>query len=103
MTTPSENLSITKQQILEILKLNPFQIKFIDVRNDEEYKANHIQGALHISLNELSTIGKIFDPQDHLITVCGKGGGRSMQGAEILRSLSYKNVFWLEGGTFGWL
>lgn len=102
MTSSPKNASITQEQVLNLFKLNPLHVKIIDVRSRDEYQEKHIEGALHISLDELANKGNIFDQNDHLITVCGKGGGRSMQGAETLSSLSYKNVFWLEGGTFGW-
>lgn len=103
MTSSPENASITQQQALNLLKLNPLHVKIIDVRSRDEYQEKHIEGALHIPLDELANKGNIFDQNDQLITVCGKGGGRSMQGAENLRAIGYKNVYWLEGGTFGWI
>jgi len=37
-----------------------------------------------------------------LVTVCGKGGGRSKQAAMRLRELGFKHVRYLCGGTDGW-
>ncbi|MBK7695629.1 MAG: rhodanese-like domain-containing protein [Saprospiraceae bacterium] len=37
-----------------------------------------------------------------LVTICGKGGGRSAAAAEILKSSGLLNTFYLCGGTFGW-
>ena len=34
---------------------------------------------------------------------CGKGGGRSAEGANILNRLGHPDALWLEGGTTGWL
>lgn len=102
MTSSRENLSITKEQVLNLLKQHSFQVKIIDVRDKEEYLEKHIGGAIYLPLDTLTNTGNIFDLNDHLIIACGKGGGRSMQGAENLRAIGYKNVYWLEGGTFGW-
>ena len=98
-----ENASITKEEALLLVNQNPFHVKIIDVRSKDEYEEKHIDGAINMLLDELTNKGNIFDSNDYLITVCGKGGGRSMKGAENLRAMGYKNVFWLEGGTFGWL
>jgi rhodanese-related sulfurtransferase len=37
------------------------------------------------------------------VTICGKGGGRSAEGADILNRLGHPDAVWLEGGTTGWL
>ena len=37
------------------------------------------------------------------MAVCGKGGGRSAEGADMLTKLSHPDALWLEGGTNGWL
>lgn len=103
MTSFNEKTSITKEEVLNVLKQNSLTTKIIDVRSMEEYLKNHIDEALHIPLDDLEKKGNIFDKNDYLIITCGKGGGRSMLGADILRSKGHKNVYWLEGGTFGWL
>ena len=42
------------------------------------------------------------DEDDFLITVCGVGGGRSIQAAEKLKKAGYSHIAWLCGGTLGW-
>jgi rhodanese-related sulfurtransferase len=37
------------------------------------------------------------------VTICGKGGGRSAEGADMLNKLGHPVAHWLEGGTNGWL
>jgi len=102
MKASTDQTSISKEEVANLIKQNPFQVKLIDVRTREEYLEKHIDGAIHVPLDTLTNTGNIFDLNDHLITACGKGGGRSIQGAENLRAIGYKNVYWLEGGTFGW-
>jgi rhodanese-related sulfurtransferase len=53
----------------------------------------------------LDTIGSHATglPRDRLIvTVCGKGGGRSDRAAQELRTRGFKSVRSLCGGTDGW-
>ncbi len=74
----------------------------IDVRSAEEYAAGHVDGALHIPLDELATRAAELPKDASLVTACGKGGGRSDQGADILRTLGY-SARALCGGTQAWL
>lgn len=103
MNTTPDKSSITKEEVMLLIKQLPLQLKIIDVRSKDEYLEKHIEGAIHIPLDDLVKQDDFFDRNDYLITACSKGGGRSIQGAEILRAMGYKNVHWLEGGTFGWL
>ncbi len=75
----------------------------VDVRSAEEFAAGHVEGAIHVPLAEIEA-----DPtciaRDHLIvTVCGKGGGRSEGAARRLEESGATEVGFLEGGTLGWL
>lgn len=77
-------------------------IQILDVRSREEFDENHIPGAVHIPLDELENSIARLDANKALVTACGKGGGRSATGAEILQRLGFRAA-WLCGGTFGWL
>ncbi|MEC7770706.1 MAG: rhodanese-like domain-containing protein [Bacteroidota bacterium] len=78
------------------------KIQIIDVRSKEEYDYAHIPNAVNISLQELKD--KIFqlDKSLQYITTCEKGGGRSADGAKLLKEFGL-NAIWLCGGTNGWL
>jgi rhodanese-related sulfurtransferase len=76
-------------------------IRILDVRSQAEYEERHIPGAFHIPLDALEKSVSLFDSKSILIAVCGKGGGRSAEGAEILRRLGFESS-WLCGGTVGW-
>jgi len=75
----------------------------VDVRSPEEFAAGHVPGATNIPLPTLETqVGRL--PRDAVIvTVCGKGGGRSESAAGLLRSRGLKTVRSLCGGTHAWL
>lgn len=92
-----------KDLSLEALVAHPERYQLIDVRDAQDYATAHVEGAVHIPLAELAArLGEI--PGDRIpVTVCGKGGGRSAEGAALLVRLGRKDAQALEGGTLGWL
>lgn len=85
-----------------MIKQSPDKLTIIDVRCPEEYAAKHIYGAINIPLGDLESRSKELSKQSMIITVCGKGGGRSAQAAELLNQLGITKAKFLCGGTFGW-
>lgn len=92
---------IEVDEVKQALKANK-KIKIIDVRTKEEYEQGHIPNALNISISELKSKVSLFDESFQFVTVCGKGGGRSADGAKLLKELGL-NAIWLCGGTNKWL
>jgi MFS family permease len=78
------------------------KIQLIDVRNKEEYEQAHIPNAVHIALPDLKDNINQLDKDFQFVTVCGKGGGRSADGARLLKEWGL-NAVWLCGGTNKWL
>lgn len=76
-------------------------VAIIDVRSREEFDALHIESAINIPLDQLERLIPFLNCNKFYATVCGKGGGRSTQGAELL-SAAGLNSNWLCGGTIGW-
>ncbi len=74
----------------------------LDVRLPDEYDASHVDGAINIPLDALVEQAKSFQRKQPIVTVCGKGGGRSEKAAEILRGLGFVSVRSLCGGTLAW-
>ena len=74
----------------------------LDVRSPEEFASGHVEGAVNIPLDTIGSHASSL-PRDRLIvTVCGKGGGRSDRAAQELRTRGFKSVRSLCGGTDGW-
>lgn len=92
---------ISKNKVLEIIGKGK-KVKILDVRSAEEFEEGHIPTAMHIPISQLSIRISQIDPQYTWITACGKGGGRSIEAAKILKSHSI-NAFWLCGGSLGWI
>jgi rhodanese-related sulfurtransferase len=62
----------------------------------------HVAGAVHIPLAELAKREREIQADKTPVTICGKGGGRSAEGAVMLRASGHPDALWLEGGTNGW-
>ncbi|MBC7284006.1 rhodanese-like domain-containing protein [Hoeflea sp.] len=88
---------------LAALAADPDRFHLIDVRDAGDFTIAHVAGAVHIPLTELADRVNDIPAGKIPVTICGKGGGRSTQGAALLRQLGHKDALWLEGGTNGWL
>jgi MFS family permease len=86
------------QQVFQCKK----KIQIIDVRTKEEYQQSHIPNALNISLQDLKNNISKLDPKVQYVIACGKGGGRSADGAKLLKEYGF-NAMWLCGGTDKWI
>ena len=74
----------------------------LDVRGAEDYAAGHVEGAVHVPLAEIEADPTRLPLDRPIVTVCGKGGGRSTDAAAALAAAGAMDVGWLEGGTLGW-
>jgi rhodanese-related sulfurtransferase len=75
----------------------------IDVREDNEWQAQHIAGAIHIPLGQLEQRLAELKPYQHekVITQC-RSGKRSAQAASVLQAAGFDKVYNLEGGLIAW-
>lgn len=76
----------------------------VDVREDGEYAAGHLPGAIHIGKGviERDIETKAPDPATPLVLYCG-GGFRSVLAADALQKMGYTNVISMDGGWSGWV
>jgi rhodanese-related sulfurtransferase len=93
---------ITKQQIEELQQQNN-SVKLIDIRTPEEYEKMHVPGAVNIPAETISGNSIRFVPTDTIVCICNKGQERSQNAAETIAAMGFATVFYLEGGTVGWL
>jgi len=73
----------------------------LDVRQPEEYEAEHLPGAKLIPLAELGTRLSELDPEKPAIVYCAIGG-RSRVASQVLAGKGFKEVFNLSGGIKAW-
>lgn len=93
---------LTVDQVAEKLKRGD-RFHFVDVREDEEWKAGRAKGAIHIGKGviERDIEAKIPGLNDEIVLYCG-GGFRSVLAAEALQKMGYTNVISMDGGMRGW-
>jgi len=75
----------------------------VDVREDSEYAAGHLPGAVHMGKGviERDIETKVPDPATPLVLYCG-GGYRSALAAWNLARMGYTNVISMDGGWRDW-
>lgn len=76
---------------------------FVDVREDDEWKAGRAKGAIHLGKGviERDIESKIPDRSAEIVLYCG-GGFRSALAAETLQRMGYTNVYSMDGGIRAW-
>jgi rhodanese-related sulfurtransferase len=76
----------------------------VDVREESEFAAGHLPGAVHIGKGviERDIEAKVPDAGAPLVLYCG-GGFRSALAAEALQKMGYSNVISMDGGWSGWV
>jgi rhodanese-related sulfurtransferase len=114
MSTPAKHhsegfLAIVNDARQRIREINIDQYKrlresgnagqLVDVREDNEWEANHALGAIHLGKGIIERdIETTFpDKNIRLILYCG-GGYRSALAADNLQKMGYTNVLSLDGG-----
>ncbi|MDP1830079.1 MAG: MFS transporter [Archangium sp.] len=98
-----ETLQRPETGCLEPAALSAAGAVIVDVRSPEEFSAGHVDGAINIPLDELPVRAATLPKQQLVVTVCGKGGGRSDRAAELLRAQGFSRARPLCGGTQAWL
>src|SRR5688500_8224035 len=75
------------------------RLNLVDVREESEYAAGHVPGAVHLGKGviERDIEGKFPESDTELVLYCG-GGYRSALAADNLRKMGYTNVISMDGG-----
>ena len=75
----------------------------VDVREDSEWAADHLPGAIHLGKGviERDIEKTVPDTNTELVLYCG-GGFRSALAADNVQKMGYKNVISMDGGVRGW-
>ena len=94
----TEEKSIDYENAKAILKEQK-QAILLDVRSEQEYKENHLDGSINIPLYDLERNSKIIEcnKQNTIIVYC-KSGGRSKKAVKLLEREGYENVYEIKGG-----
>ena len=74
----------------------------LDVRSPQEWAGGHIEGALHVPVDELQKNLHAVPRDGRKLYVICAGGGRSQAAAAFLANRGYLNVHNVEGGMASW-
>ena len=75
----------------------------VDVREESEYAADHLPGAVHLGkgVMERDVEDRVPDQNTPMVLYCG-GGFRSALAADNLQKMGYTQVLSMDGGIRGW-
>ena len=77
------------------------QVHVVDVREDHEFRAGHVRGAIPVPLGELAhRHGSL--PRDRRIAVICQSGSRSLAVTEFLLTRGLDGAASVRGGTSAW-
>lgn len=76
------------------------EVQVLDVREDDEWAAGHIDGAVHIPLGKLEGRVRELDRSRPIVTVC-RSGGRAAKAAELLDAAGLDAAV-MDGGITRW-
>jgi len=93
-----ENISV--EEVFEIITSGEDYI-ILDVRTLEEFNQGHLEGALHIPVDELEGRLDELSEEKPIIVHC-KSGGRSKTASNLLIENGFTQVYDMSGGILEW-
>jgi adenylyltransferase/sulfurtransferase len=94
---------VTVQQVNELLKNNGKSPVMLDVRESDEWRQGHLDGAIPLPRGflEIKVETTIPDKSTPIIAYCA-GGVRSLLAAKAMKEMGYHNVSSMAGGYAAW-
>jgi len=93
---------VTAIQVLEMLESGQ-SMTIVDVREESEWAAGHVQGAVHLGKGVIERDIEAVIPDDETVLVLYCGGGyRSALAADVLHRMGYLHAVSLAGGWRAW-
>ena len=94
-TPEVEYKSITSEEVRKSLD-NKEELIIIDVREENEYNTEHVDGAINVSVTNIETLENKYDKDTKIIVYC-KSGNRSKKAQARLIEMGFTNVYDLGG------
>src|SRR5918992_1780839 len=93
----------TAQRVNDLLKNNGKSTVILDVREKEEYREGHLDGAVSLPRGflEIKVESTIPEKSAPVIAYCA-GGVRSLLAAKAMKEMGYQNVISMSGGYTAW-
>ena len=98
----TDTSSCIETSALRALLAGKADVVVLDVRSPAEYATGNITGSMNLPLDELPAALAHLPARGEIVTVCGKGGGRSEEAARLLIDHGFPAVRSLCGGMAAW-
>jgi len=98
-TTESSYHKISAEEAKKMIDSQ--EVIIVDVRTQEEYDEGHIENAILIPNESISSEPSELDNKDAIILVYCRSGSRSRAASDKLVNLGYKNIYDF-GGIIDW-
>jgi len=94
---------VSAQQVNDLLRNNGKSPVILDVRESDEWRQGHLEGAISLPRGflEIKVESTVPDKQTPIIAYCA-GGVRSLIAGKALKELGYQNVTSMAGGYGAW-
>jgi molybdopterin/thiamine biosynthesis adenylyltransferase/rhodanese-related sulfurtransferase len=94
---------MSPQQVNDLLKNNGKSTVVLDVREKDEWREGHLEGAVSLPRGflEIKVETTVPDKNTPVIAYCA-GGVRSLLAAKIMKEMGYQNVTSMSGGYTAW-
>jgi adenylyltransferase/sulfurtransferase len=94
---------VSAQQVNELLKNNGNSPVLLDVRESDEWRQGHLEGALPLPRGflEIKVESAVPNKEAPIIAYCA-GGVRSLLAAKAMKEMGYQNVSSMAGGYAAW-
>jgi len=94
---------VTAQQVNELLKNNGKSPVVLDVRESDEWRQGHLEGAIPLPRGflEIKVESALPDKNAPIVAYCA-GGVRSLLAAKAMKEMGYQNVSSMSGGYAAW-
>jgi sulfur-carrier protein adenylyltransferase/sulfurtransferase len=94
---------VSAQQVNELLKSNGKSPVLLDVRESDEWRQGHLEGALSLPRGflEIKVETAVPNKDAPIIAYCA-GGVRSLLAAKAMKEMGYQNVSSMAGGYAAW-
>jgi adenylyltransferase/sulfurtransferase len=94
---------VSAQQVNELLKNNGNSPVLLDVRESDEWRQGHLEGALPLPRGflEIKVESAVPNKETPIIAYCA-GGVRSLLAAKAMKEMGYQNVSSMAGGYAAW-
>ena len=96
-----QEFEISPELVSEMLEGKDDVTILLDVRDDWEWERAHLEGAIHIPLDELGLRLKELDPHQEIVAYCHVGD-RSIDACLVLWEAGFRKIRSMTGGIEAW-